>query len=1005
MKPIATKREVLGNLALLVIVALPAYGLLPQAAVYVGALTGVDWLATATNVFGGALFLLFSPVAFATFRLGIRAPGASSVSMKVPDFIICGQKFSIVDLYTNVLITGKIGSGKTSVAIWSLMADLFKVFSREHAVAKKDPFLKLGGLSLDVKGEFFEAVLWFGHEAKRNVLDDVVIIRPKVRIPVAKFVDERGYFFFLSALQVSTGTEFGKFVARFQRKDNQGPFPMDIANKHQSEREGLEAELREMELDVMGGDPLCFIGWRREGQNLVRVSHTPEYGKIEYRKDTQGNSIVISPPRSLRYVELIGVDNGLRFNLVNPRLSAAEVSKRLVNIGKLVDGGKSGGDNAYWDKSAARTMAMCIEGWRIVKPNVEISGPDILRMTSQKEAMKEIVEGLREKIENLDRGAAEQKNPVKAKEMLDLKRKCEDIRKYFIDSWDKLEPKTKSIVESVIQNMFGEFITDGNLQESFCSPTTFTFEDCIQKGTFFCFVAGREYEALSKVMATALKTQFQSVMLERPSSAHLDQSRTCALIIDECQANAVAGGSTGSGDEHFMSLARQSKVINVNATQSDASLIAVIGKENADVYLQQYGGRVWFQNGDPTTNKRASELCGQIYKERLDHRLSDYDAEVMFGLKDSDKKVKHDKEYKKEDRYPSDSFAALDVWESVTLNMGRKGTKEKVLKQKNIPHSYSGDDNRQNVGTLLRWYIQAYPEQLAARRGESAMFDHCDMSVLETVEHHAPSPVVTVPTPAPTPKPTLAPQPVVAPAIKQPVTPPAGGASSALDAMTGGALPPAATPAAAPAAQPAPAAQSHKSSPAPVRPLLDRAGITVRGVNQIPDPQKTLADQPFSEETNAALSAGKISMADLEEIRAFYRDPKTNVMRAAEVIESITREPLVNPQVAARELTISREKEDATAADRTATHRGQVVGNPAIAAAAKPIIEVRAGLQHGESLDLADEVGKAQKSRFKEVGAKVEAVATMEPAATPSSTAVATELATPALRSKLNLRG
>ena len=991
--PVVTKREIFFNGILLLVAALPFYGVIPRAAAFAGGLSqNASYLGIA-NVLGCALIAFYSPLFFvAIFMMksdgSIDSKDKGYTTLKeVPDFIICGQKFSIVDLYTNVLITGKIGSGKTSVAIWSVMGDLFKVFSRDKPLFAKDPFLKLGGLSLDVKGEFFEGVLWFAHQSGRNVLEEVKIIRPKVHIPVAKFVDERGYFFFLSALQVSTGTEFGHFVARFKMNDGQ-PFPMDIATKSQGEREALEAELREQKLAVEPGS-LSFVGWRAEGSKLIRVSHTPEFGKVEYVYGPDKKPITIEEPKTLTFVELVGQDNGLRFNLVNPKLSAAEVAKRLVNIGKLVDGGKGGGENAYFDKTAARTVAMCIEGWRIVKPTIEISGPDILRITSQKEALKEIVEGLRDKTERLEKDAAEIKNPVKQKELLDLKRKCDDIRKYFVDSWEKLEPKTKSIVESVIQNMFGEFITDGNLQVSFCSPTTFTFDDCVQKGTFFCFVAGREYEALSKVMATALKMQFQSVMLERPSSAHLNQTRTIALIIDECQSNAVAGGSTGSGDEHFMSLARQSKVINLNATQSDSSLIAVIGKENANVYLQQYGGRVWFQNSDPDTNKRAAESCGQIHKERIDLRNPDFEAEVMFGLKDSDKKVKHDKEYKKTDRFASDEFASLDVFESVTLNMGRKGHKEKVWRQKNKPHAYSGPDNRPNIAKLLRWYIQAYVEQLAFHRKETSNYDHAATSYVPVANSVAPAaaptavPIASAPTVPPVKLVAPNPPPIVPPPIVKPVPPaPTGGPAPA--PAPGGAqdsLGDLGAPTAeevASADLDTPIKSEYKGNSMNVRPLLERMKITVRpvpsdtastSITQAPEQEQ------FSRETNEALSAGKISMAELEEIREFYRDPKTNVARVSEMLENVTHERMINPQAMARELIIGRERSVEGAADRVAVSAGgQIAGNAALVSRSKPTVTTRASLGDGESLDLAGEVSRRQRSRLSEVHAKLEKV-------------------------------
>jgi hypothetical protein len=994
-----SKWNLLAECLLVLVVALPTFGLLPQATTFVAGATGATWIGSAGRVLSVALLGFYMPLLYVVGR-GFAPGSISSKKISIPDFTICGQKFNVIDLYTNVLITGKIGSGKTSVAIWHLMGELFTVFNKSEAEIAADPRLaplaRIGGLCMDIKGEFCEGVLWFAHQAKRNILDEIVIIRPKVRIPVARFTDERGFSFFLSALSVSTGTEFGKFIAQFTRPNGE-KFPMDLNLRPQGEREELETELRALELPVPGGpSPLFYIGWRWEGGKLVRVSHTPEFGKLTYVNGPDGRPITIEPPKTLRFVEMNGVDNGLRFNLVNPKLSAAEVAKRLINIGKLIDGGKNSGDNAYWDKSAARTVAMCIEGWRIVKPKQEISGPDIMRIVSHNDALKEIVEGLRDRAQKLEKEAGETKNPIRAKELKDLKRKADDIRKYFVDSWDKLEPKTKSIVDSVIQNMFSEFITDGALQESFCSPTTFKFDDAFNKGTFFCFVAGREYESLAKTMQTALKMQFQSVALERPTAPHMNQTRTVGLVIDECQASAVAGGASGQGDEHFMSLARQSKVINVNATQSDSSLIAVIGKENANVYLQSYGGRVWFQNGDPETNKRAAESCGQIYKERVDLQTKDYEADIMLGYHDSEfekhpRMIKKEKDFKKVDRFASDDFTSLDVWESVTINMGRKGKKDKVHRQKNFPSAYSSSENRPNVESLLRWYIQAYPEQLAFRvkaNSGISMFDHIPGSTATGSTTTAVATPTTQPATAPSAPNAGSPTPAASSSSVPPTQPstPAPTVPKGPSAQPGGAangipdIAPQTTPQ-VPAPQPTPATPStapaaYSGNAANVPKLIPTTKITIRPAADIPGSSKATSPTPeFSPETQAAFDAGKLTLNDLETIRAYYRDPKTNVARVTEAMEQIVHQPLLNPQTTVRELVQSREKDEQGAADRAAQRDGGVFGNSKMAAEANPKLTVRDSLQTAESLDMAAEMNLRQKTHISPAHAKLQEMA------------------------------
>ena len=69
-------------------------------------------------------------------------------------------------LYQNILITGTIGSGKTSSALYPFTKQLMKYNSYNSN--------KLSFLILDVKGNYYLKVLEFAKEFHR--LDDVIVI-------------------------------------------------------------------------------------------------------------------------------------------------------------------------------------------------------------------------------------------------------------------------------------------------------------------------------------------------------------------------------------------------------------------------------------------------------------------------------------------------------------------------------------------------------------------------------------------------------------------------------------------------------------------------------------------------------------------------------------------------------------------------------------------------------------------------------------------------------------
>lgn len=70
-------------------------------------------------------------------------------------------------LYQNILITGTIGSGKTSSAIYPFSEQLIKY-------QNNNPSRKLGILYLDVKGNFYEQIRFYAK--KYNRLKDLIII-------------------------------------------------------------------------------------------------------------------------------------------------------------------------------------------------------------------------------------------------------------------------------------------------------------------------------------------------------------------------------------------------------------------------------------------------------------------------------------------------------------------------------------------------------------------------------------------------------------------------------------------------------------------------------------------------------------------------------------------------------------------------------------------------------------------------------------------------------------
>jgi len=112
------------------------------------------------------------------------------------------------------------------------------------------------------------------------------------------------------------------------------------------------------------------------------------------------------------------------------------------------------------------------------------------------------------------------------------------------------------------------------------------------------------------LIGTALKLDFQQTMRERVlPNRKMNQTRRCFFLYDEYQEYVTCGGKL-EGDENFFALSRQSKTINIVATQSYESLFQKIKDESSlAVLLQSLRNKVFLNNGDSRTDEYLAMLC------------------------------------------------------------------------------------------------------------------------------------------------------------------------------------------------------------------------------------------------------------------------------------------------------------------------------------------------------------------------------------------------------------
>lgn len=667
-----------------------------------------------------------------------------------PLFWIGKMSFTESELFTNIKITGAIGSGKTSSAIYPLLRQLLKVYRREdyepENKAERYRFQKLGGLVMDVKGNFVESLICLMHEAGRNVLEDLVVVTPWSDYEYAEFEDpDTGFHWYVSARGGADegSNELLRLAADLTMPcpetglpDGENPIPLGYYLAE--ERELLEPislncqkthqeYLSEQEF-VCEGKDVHFLGWRKEGGRLRRIERTKADREIEFAVGADGQPIYADPPRTLRFKRVRRINNGLTFNICPAGLAPVELAARLVAMGKNSSGkGSTDSNAAFWDEACKKHLQWCAYLWREVNPSTDITAVDINRLTVSEEDLRHELEKLGETIDNVERKRDKSDNLTEKAGLSSKLTILKDMESYFEVEWLKMDSKTKSNLISTITNVFGPFMSDARLRQTFCSRSATNIRDIMQKGKVFT-IYSPHYENAARIYGTSMKLEYQAEHKRRTAESNYNKTRFSLYLCDETQNFVTCGGNDPtSGDENFQALSRESKVCNIVATQMDSSITNVVGDKPADVYFGVFGTNIWYQNTDSKTNKRAAETIGKARRLKIRRQGQDIRVGAIFSKDGSSSKgITESAEYEDKDRFPTDAFSNLDVHECIIYNKGKKGRRAKAIRSKVAPDPVGNPapDARNTRNDVLRWYFQAFIENQLAKTDQGFLVDH-----------------------------------------------------------------------------------------------------------------------------------------------------------------------------------------------------------------------------------------------------------------------------------------
>lgn len=231
----------------------------------------------------------------------------------------------------------------------------------------------------------------------------------------------------------------------------------------------------------------------------------------------------------------------------------------------------------------------------------------------------------------------------------DARERFRSIERWYQQEWLRLEPRLRtSIVEGIA--VFLGLFDDPAIRRTFCPPASAYLDpesairkplpplgDLVETGRVLAlnFPAGIN-PGLAKIVGALLKQDFQRYMLGRIARMEAAPSRfwrPVLMLIDEYHQYATAGGMDPSGDERFLALSRQARVVPIVATQSVSSLRSALADDTTwRTLLQCFRTKIFLTLSDDMSAQFASELCGKRHQLRPEFSVTEAGQDSTVSL-------------------------------------------------------------------------------------------------------------------------------------------------------------------------------------------------------------------------------------------------------------------------------------------------------------------------------------------------------------------------------------
>ena len=312
---------------------------------------------------------------------------------------------------------------------------------------------------------------------------------------------------------------------------------------------------------------------------------------------------------------VLSLGGDYRYNpLHKPNLKASVLANRLKTILMLFSPNNS---ESYWLDKVEQILTECIKLCRLYN-NGYVTFEEIHKLISVENYYLEKIEILRKRFSN---------NEFSNEDIYNLMSALTFFQKEFLS----LDLRTLSILKSEITRITNVFVSDYEVYRTFNPKEEelnfFGFEDLINTGKIVVLNMNiSEYKALSKIIATYLKLDFQTEVMARLANNFANSSRTVAFISDEYHEYASVS------DSEFYAQSREAKCVNIVATQSYTSLLNSLNNKYAvDVIVQNLVNKFWFRTDDIFTIESVQKQIVKEDKEKMFKSISENAKETSYS--------------------------------------------------------------------------------------------------------------------------------------------------------------------------------------------------------------------------------------------------------------------------------------------------------------------------------------------------------------------------------------